>query len=104
MNHSEPAYKASPLDEARSLLKTQAIIVRDALDRSERAERELAKTRTALHFAERAVDAAREAARNAAPSGAAAVSAALRGLPDSSGMAREPEEPLVKALGAALLE
>ena len=81
-NHSEPAYKASALDSARELLACQAKIVRDALDRCERAERELAELKTQLHWTERERDEARALviAHQAGPDGPALASAALRGL------------------------
>jgi hypothetical protein len=95
-NHAEPSYSPDKLDQARSLLATQAKAFRSALDRCEKAEKELSECRTALHWAERSIDALREAASKAAPSGAAAVSAALLGLPASSGMGRPEPEPYVK--------
>jgi hypothetical protein len=87
-NNQNPAYEPSKLDEARELLHCQARIVREALDRCERAERALSECRTALHWAERATDRVRETARNAAPSGVQALSEALRGLPGHTGDTR----------------
>jgi hypothetical protein len=74
--------KKLTLDGARELLRCQSKIVKDALDRSERAERALSECRTALHWCERQRDEARAMviAHQHGPDGAASVSAALRGL------------------------
>ena len=81
-NHSEPAYRPSQLDDARELLACQAKALRSALDRGEKAERELAAERTARHWAERARDEARAMvlARQDGPHGAQVASAVLTGL------------------------
>jgi type II secretory pathway component PulM len=81
-NNTDPAYEASPLDKTRQLLRCQAVIVRECLDRTERAERELSEERTARHWAERERDEARAMvlARQDGPHGAQVASAVLTGL------------------------
>ena len=87
-NNQNPAYEPSKLDEARELLHCQARIVREALDRCERAERALSECRTALHWAERARDEARAMvlARQDGPHGAQVASAVLTGLQGHTGL------------------
>jgi hypothetical protein len=88
MASSDGGHKALTLDSARELLHCQAKALRGALDRGERAERELAEMRTALHWAERQRDEARAKvlARQDGPHGAQVASAVLTGLEGHTGL------------------
>lgn len=83
--------KRMTTDSYRELLHIQAVALKDAVDRCERAERRAARLQTDLHWAERQL----AHVRHQATRGPQAVSEALRGLDGHTTKAPEPE-PMIR--------